>query len=308
MRNKLFALIGILISLSFIFLLIKWKIFPELLKVLRVRSNFFYLSFAIVFYLFTYFFRALRFKIFFSHLPVSNLFYVVVFHTFFNNFLPFRIGEASFPVLLKKFFSERVLKSSVFLIVIRMSDFLVLFFFFLFSLLFVYLPSKMVLFKKSFYYFLLVLTCAMAVIFIILIFKKRIFWIEKYYTVLLKEISVNRRQIVGLIVCTTVIWFFKFLMFYFVFKSIGLGFGFFQSLFISAFGELSSVLPVSGIAGIGTYEAGLIAGFFLLGLRDKREIFVYSLYVHFFILLMSLGLAFCCLFLCVKIQRFKKIN
>ncbi|MEQ8269869.1 lysylphosphatidylglycerol synthase domain-containing protein [Algiphilus sp.] len=56
-------------------------------------------------------------------------------------------------------------------------------------------------------------------------------------------------------------------------------------------GELSSVLPVHGVAGAGTYEAAVVAGMGLSGAAMSGQLLAAAVNLHLFLLTVSVGLA-----------------
>lgn len=78
---------------------------------------------------------------------------------------------------------------------------------------------------------------------------------------------------------------FKFSAFYFILpKEVNINI--FQSILASSSADLTTVLPIHGIAGIGTYEAGYSGILILLNIPYNLSISL-SILVHTFILLSS---------------------
>ena len=62
-----------------------------------------------------------------------------------------------------------------------------------------------------------------------------------------------------------------------------LGLSYSQSWMGATTGELSSVLPIHGVAGAGTYEAGVLAGLLPWGV-DHAEALAAAVNLHLFVL------------------------
>ena len=74
--------------------------------------------------LISYLLRAYRIYYYFSAPPSSFLTYLRIhlLHNSLNNFLPMRLGEASFPLLMKRYLNVSYIDSSSKLILLRLLD------------------------------------------------------------------------------------------------------------------------------------------------------------------------------------------
>jgi len=120
---KIKHLVSLAVLAVFTYFLVEYGVFLKLKEiVLSLRPE--YLALSLLFYLATYIFRALRFSVMFPDISVLELSAVMAVHTFFNNVLPFRSGEASFPIILRKLFGVDIAISSVALLFARVLDIL----------------------------------------------------------------------------------------------------------------------------------------------------------------------------------------
>ena len=251
----------------------------DILKKLSIS----YIFIALLLYTFTYYLRAKRFAVFFPGIKTVDLAAVMAVHTFFNNILPFRSGEASFPIILKKLFNIDGVISSAALVVVRLFDLLSL------SIIFTLVTLGVAVEDRRFLAVSLFLSGTILLIMVagfkfLKILKKRFSFASTLFFFFSEFKSVKNFGLVFLY--SLLSWLTKFAAFYFVMKAGSLKFNFFQTTFAATFGELTTVLPLHSIGGFGTYEAGLVGGFALLGFKGGYALTV-AFYFHLLLLLMS---------------------
>ena len=280
-------LISAAILLIFAYFLYRYGVFkklPEIFESLDLKL----LVLSILSYIFTYCLRALRFSLIFPSIKVSQMVAVMGVHTFFNNVLPFRSGEASFPIILKKLFGVETHASSTALLFVRLLDLLSLSLIFSFSVFTVSLKERKLLWFSGGIFILLILTTWM-LLKILNKLKNRFKLIASVLAFLSTFISISK--LFRLIAYSFLNWLTKFFSFYLIFKAAKVNLSFPQTVFISTFGELTTILPIHSFGGFGTYEAGLVGGFKLLGVKTSTALTV-AFYFHLILLLMSGMLAF----------------
>ncbi len=284
-RNSL--LVSLIILSIFIYFLVEYNVFSKLNEILN-RLFPIYLLLSLIIYISTYFLRAKRFTLFFPEIKTLDLSAVMAVHTFFNNLLPFRSGEASFPIILKKLFNVEGVISSATLLLVRLFDLLSLSILFTLSTVFISLQNKKLLLISVFLFFFILL-----IIFIgfklLRKFKNRFsiaFTLFGFFS------NFNSKRNLTLVFTYSILnWTFKFLSFFFILKAGGINISFPKTIFAATFGELTTVLPIHSIGGFGTYEAGLVGGFALLGLKGSYALTV-AFYFHLLLFTMSGVLAF----------------
>lgn len=226
-------------------------------------------------YFVSYIVRTLRWRLTLDLKDFKKLFKVTVFNTFFNIVLPFRIGEISFFYMLKKE-GVSLPQTTLSFVVTRIFDGLSLVGVFgLFYFLYVGSPIAGVL--------TLILSAFLFIPISFLIKKIKHQEVLNYHS---KLQLLNLMKVYALSVLTLM---FKFSAFYFVLPtslSIPLSLSFLA--FTTA--DLTTVLPIHGIAGIGTYEPGFASVLILLGF-DREVSFLSATIVHIFIILSSLVIA-----------------
>jgi uncharacterized membrane protein YbhN (UPF0104 family) len=212
--------------------------------------------------------RAARIRRFFKKETKSlGVLRITFLHNFLNNFLPMRIGEFSFPLLLKEFYEIDNKISLRALFIFRLTDLLSI----IFLSLFVFL---------SLYYSLM---------FNILILVAWYFGVS--YLLQERDIKRNLFEKVEILILSLFAWFIKiFALTYLLLSLITVSL---ESSFVAIiFGELTSILPIHGFAGTGTYEGGIIFGLNSLNKNINIDSMISaSLLVHFTVLLYSLILA-----------------
>ncbi len=280
-------LVPTLILFIFLYFLYEYRVFEKLSEIAsRLRPE--YLIASLSFYLLTYLTRAKRFSLMFSRISTPELSAVMAVHTFLNNLLPFRSGEASFPVILKKLFGIETAISSAALMVVRLLDLLSLSFLFTISLFAVAFDKKELLWIPG------ILTAV--TLLILLAAFKLIKKLKNRFTVigsvfLFFQNFISFKTVIMLTLYSLLTWMFKFMSFFFILKAGGIKLNYFQTVFVSTFGEITTILPIHSFGGFGTYEAGLVGGFSLLGIKGSYALTV-AFYFHLILLVMSAVLAF----------------
>ncbi len=235
---------------------------------------------------------ALRWRVMLNaKVSLGNIFYASAVHNMLNNLLPFRTGEASFVILLKKLFSVPVIKSSSILLYARIFDALSIFFWFLVS----GIVYKSVLNKtlENSTYLMLYIFSAFLLIFALayLIFKRDFIgmmseyfkknnmtngllskWSYKISTVL-KEVKS------GLIfnkvaVMSVLLYLLKYTFLMLSAYVFGLELNIFETIIAGTVVMIATVLPIQGVAGFGTIEAGWVLGLYVLGVDKETAVMV----------------------------------
>ncbi|WP_457640849.1 lysylphosphatidylglycerol synthase transmembrane domain-containing protein [Persephonella sp.] len=267
---KIFELfVSIAVTGGFLYLFYVVIGFEKLLSFITEISAF-DLFLAFVLYTSSYITRTFRWKITLEIKDFKKLFKITSFNTVFNIFLPFRTGELSFFYMLKK---ENIhFKDSAFsFFTVRVFDAIALFTVFISSL----------LFYKGYPVLGLILMSVMPFSFYLLKFLLKFVKIKKFQEFNQNVLTIkNLTYLYGLSLLTFIL---KFSGFYFVIPE-GINLSFLENFFAAAAGDLTTILPIHGIAGIGTYEGGYAGILVLIGI-DKDTALLSSVFVHIFILL-----------------------
>jgi uncharacterized membrane protein YbhN (UPF0104 family) len=204
-------------------------------------------------------------------------------HNVFVNFLPVHSGEVSFPILMKRYFAISVNHSVSGLLWLRYLDFHALILIALISL-WVATPWSWVPALLVGWAILPILTvlfwerCGSA-------FDKHDNKLSSLVAGMLKALPKSRGKLLESWGWTTLNWGVKLFSFAWI-LTIFTPIDFADSVFGAAGGELSTVLPVNAPAGIGTYEAGVIAAVTPLGVKLHHAV-IGGVNLHLFVLGMA---------------------
>ncbi len=246
----------------------------------------FALTIAVLLMLVSYFLRAVRFYDFFmlkSKRHFVRLLRITVLHNFFNNMMPMRSGEASFPVLMKDYFAVPYRHSAPALLWLRLLDLYALL-----ALAFISLQSLMP--------WGTVVKIAMSVVVTLaplsaLLVQERIrSWLLTHQdgswqlkaSELMSALPDSPVRFVRALFWTLINWLIKLVVYAWLLQ-VFTGLDFYQCWSGATTGELSSVLPIHGIAGAGTYEAGVVAGL-LPWQVNATEALAAAVNLHLFVL------------------------
>jgi uncharacterized membrane protein YbhN (UPF0104 family) len=258
---------GVIIFLLFVFFIEKYLGWLELLQPWsRLPVMAILVSVSVIF--FSYWLRAFRLYDYFrdqKQVKISATYKIMLLHNFFNNFVPMRAGEASFPILMQRYFDISLVKSGPALLWFRILDLHTL------------LVLGLVVFGH--YYFGLTVTILLAIplLFVPVLlntFGKALLILlhrrldKKMFTRLVITVLENfpndPSQFYRSWFWTVTNWLVKISVFSWVLIQ------FIDIEYINAWvgviaGDLTSVLPVHGFAGAGTYEAGVVAALLPFG-------------------------------------------
>ena len=232
----------------------------------------------------SYLLRAVRFYDFFHQYARGHfglLLRITVLHNFFNNMLPMRSGEAAFPLLMKQHFEMPYGHSGPALLWLRLLDLYALL-----ALGFISLQS-MLPYATEVKLLLGIGVLLSPMLALLLQERVRRFlaggsdWKLKAAD-LMSALPDTPGKFIRAVFWTVLNWLIKIAVFSWLlsaFTSLPLN----QSWMGATTGELSSVLPIHGVAGAGTYEAGIAAGLFMFGISGT-DILAAAVNLHLFVL------------------------
>jgi len=229
--------------------------------------------------------RALRIKISFE-LPAQRypqMFYLSTNHNLLNNLLPMRTGEVAFPVLIKRYFGIGLMTSSSHLLLYRLLDLVAL------------LSVAGVL---AVWQFNPLAAAGLALVTLtgLLLFdhgKRFVVWIlGRFRHQKLAKLAVEFSNLPtrgghfgAIVLVTYAVWLTKLLAFLGVVLQLS-QLTLTQAVTSVAIADLSSILPIHGVAGSGTFEAAFVlAGQFYA--IDTTALLKVAVQLHLFLLLMS---------------------
>jgi len=220
------------------------------------------LALAVTAMLLSYLLRALRFYDFFYRYCQGRftlLTRITVMHNFFNNLLPMRSGETAFPLLMKQHFALPYRHSAPALLWLRLLD--------LYALLVLAMISLKELLELP---LAAEWSIAVALLLAPLLVLPLQNAVEQYLqrhpahwsarlAELMHALPKSPWPFIRALFWTLINWALKLAVYAWLLQQF-LPLPFYQSWVGATTGELSSVLPINGVAGAGTYEAGVVAG------------------------------------------------
>lgn len=257
----------------------------------------------------------------------NNIYFTISRHYFFNKILPFRIGELSLIYFLRNEQKISYTRGIGALFYIRILDLLIilLYFFiaFLINILFFFNQNNIGNITIATYILIL-----LVILFLIFIFLGKIInYIYRFFVLLTKKTNIFNKKIYykflnkfkifsyeinsfikaksnkKIILLTMLNRFLHSLVLFIIFLAFGVNmrFGFF--IIGSTLSTITNILPVNGIGGFGSFEAGWTIGFSLLG-HDKSIAFLYGFGINIVVFFFTLFLLAIGYFL----YKFKKNN
>jgi len=251
-----------------------------------------YLIAGFILYTCSYLFRAWRFHILLNkEVGIKELFLVVCVQNMMNNILPARIGELSYIYIIKKIYSTPSTQGIATLFISRLFDIISLGL--LLSISFIFISNT--IFINQFFFLLVV--SLIFIVFLILIltlfygnfflyyflnFLRRynlynlsyILFLVKKCEELINyfEAIKNNCKLLFVMVISTIIWICLFSMSYLMMLAMNIDVTLNVVILGSSIALFTTLLPISGVGGYGTYEAGWTIGFVSLGLSKESAI------------------------------------
>lgn len=231
----------------------------------------------------------------------KNLFATVLVNSSILNLLPFRSGELSLPLLLKKYFGIKKREGFLLLFYLRTIDTVVILSFLIITIL-LFSGSVIQLKSISYLFIFILLLFAFLALFkgdklLLLLnsfFKKRNYCgffkkISNFTDELLPVYKFYKDRIKETVVLSVLIFIILTFVFGFVLKAYPIDLSYLNIIVISLIIIIITSLPINGIAGIGTVEFGMAAFLASTGIDKNLSIsiafnyhFIYLMFVIFF--------------------------
>jgi uncharacterized membrane protein YbhN (UPF0104 family) len=278
-------IIALLIFIGFIALIEYYFGWQQILSPWR-RVSWYSIGITLVLTFVSYWIRAMRLFNYF-HADMNGMFplcfKLMLQHNLLNNLLPMRTGEVSFPVLMKRYFNVPVIRSVPVLFLFRVID--------LHTLLALALLAAGQLWLNNIF--------ATTGLFIVWMFIPWVlYWMHNVLLqklgdhpngkgrIFLQEILVslpnNVRAFWHAIAWTWINWAVKLAVFTWVLL-LFLDTDFTTAWLATIAGDLTSVLPIYGVAGAGTYEAGVVSALLPFKVETNQAVQA-AVNLHLFIL------------------------
>lgn len=289
------------------------------------KIPFWSLGIAFLFYTFSVFLKALRFRIILrTGISLGQLFPIVSLYMFFANVLPMRAGELSYIYLLKKQARTPGTKSFASLIIGGIADAAVV----LLAMLVVgwhlrnalgnvivaltdNLAGKICILIRSekfiFTFIIAVILLTMGVIGLVMVRRKtsRQSYIRQYIRQYMQIIKSKVYEVgheladtsfdvrlLGIITCSILIIAFRFVTQWYLIKSMGIGINIWEISFALLFGVLFSLVPVHGPAGLGTVEVPWVLALSAISDVPLKDIIASGFGLHIIIIIYCVILGF----------------
>jgi uncharacterized protein (TIRG00374 family) len=259
-------------------------------------------------YLISAFLRALRFKwlIHSKEVPLLQLFRISILYNLFLMSLPSRLGELSYPYLLRRSCGISMTEGMASLIASRIYDLLVTLMIFLVA------ATKFQGIFKMDPLGLIFLALVLTALTLLALFHMNyllawvsngvfristwvgpkgsglLHWVQKRIAEMSEDFSAIKARGTHLwvTVATIICWIMAFWMFYAFLMGFGIFVPFPKVVFGSTIAILANALPISGLGNWGVLEAGWAVGFLLVGL-SKEEAIATGFGVHILIFLIT---------------------
>ena len=307
-------ILSIFITVGILFVLLLQISLKDLYALLRTIDPLWTVLGSIA-YLLATFFRALRFKwlLYSKGIPFSDLFRITAFYHLSLMVLPSKLGELSYPYLLKKISAMNITEGLASLIVSRIYDFFII----LMILLFVSIGFEG-LFEVN--PFLITLLVALLIGFIIFALSymssflrwssnvlgrvsnrtgsrniRLVLWMQEKMSEMAEDFYAikARKTYFPVSVTSLASWVMIFCAFYAYMKGFGVDIPLTKIILGSTVSVIANALPISGIGNWGTLEAGWAAGFLMVGLSKEKAIAT-GFGVHIIIFIVCALISFFC--------------
>jgi len=254
-----------------------WSSLMHLWQKLSPQDGFIILTLMLLSYLI----RSIRVYTFFIEHKKSDFLTFLrttLLHNFFNVFLPMRSGAITFPIMLKRYLNIDPVQSSALLVWFLFLDLqlllLLVMFFILHGSVHILILIGLIIAVYNIPYLIFRLR--------IYITRKEVFRKSKFLSRLITGIPRTSSQFWITFFWTTLNWPIKLLAYGWLLSRIIL-IPLMDGIWASLTGDLGSIIPLQGLAGFGTYEAGVIFGLTGKGIAMESSV-LGAINLHLFIL------------------------
>ena len=244
--------------------------------------NWTWLIIAFLFHFSNYYFRSKRFSsiLDLADFPFLKILGITNLYGMYLYLMPFKVGEASFPLLYKEHLDVPLVKGTAALLVARFSDFMVIALLIPSLLIFQWTNLSgwlrygagllsMVIFSLWFFFIWLVQNPDKILNSQVMNVNLKKAALEKIRQIILRIIEevlrINRQKIFWrILMITFLIWMCIQATLFFIIKSLGFSIVITQVFVITIIILLMSLLPIQGIANLGSHEISWVTAFALL--------------------------------------------
>ncbi|MGE5473057.1 MAG: lysylphosphatidylglycerol synthase transmembrane domain-containing protein [Ignavibacteriales bacterium] len=288
-KKSVTVIISIIITIISFYILFSIVDIKKLIISMK-NINFEYFFIGVIFYLVTYIFRSLRFYVYLKEKKIKylSILFITFLHQFYYRIMPIKTGEISFIYILKKNNNVSIGESGVILLAIRVLEVIALGIIFLVSSIFI--SNKEITLEN-----ICVSIIVIAIFILFLLFLPRIISIISNIAISLNkkndnqilikisnilnimedkfhEVVASKVKLIEVLFLSLGLWLTLYFSMFFWIKALNIDFSFSKTIVGSLLAVLTTILPVTGIGGFGTTEAGWAVGLTILGMSNKDAI------------------------------------
>ena len=286
MRKKLSKIFfAILVSVTILYFLLRninTTVFFDKVKNVNVT----FIGLIVIGFFFLYLSRTLRFSLVVKK-DLSKIFFISTIHNFLNKLLPFRSGELSWPLLLKKYLNVSIADGLGLLLLVRYLDIFAIIALFTTSALFVQpeFLTPPLLFTLSSILIVQILSLVYLRYFVklarMLLSSVNIGFLNARSEALILRLDNLEKKtseagylrlLITLIPLSFINWLSIYFIYYAYILMFDLDFSFLHVIIACSIVNIFTNLPINGIGRFGTFELGWAAGFILLGMTKDVAI------------------------------------
>ena len=283
-KSKTFKIIfSTILTIVFIYLIISYIDFEYFFEQIK-DINYFFLIIAALCLAINYLFRGLRLNLILGINNKLKLSAISTIHYLFNRIMPARLGEASLPILLKKYLKIDYKKGTSSLLFYRVFDFFLMLLLLLIVLSLVKIENVnltgIIIFSISGIVLLIIAWIFLSKIInlslkILQKIKFQVKVTKKIATFLIKiknyKEARSKKFMLKLFVYTLINWLIVYSYYYFILLAFSFDIGYFQTIFGASVSSFSFIIP-NAAGNIGPFEAGWGLGFYLLGISKDISV------------------------------------
>ncbi|NTV23541.1 MAG: flippase-like domain-containing protein [Nanoarchaeota archaeon] len=303
MRTPVKILISVLLTIILVYFLLQQISFASVISTLK-EFPLPTLAFGFLLYVLSYLVRTLRFSILImKKIRLAELFFIVCVHNMMTSLLPMRAGELSYVYLTGER-GERKTRSLAAVLLVRLFDMSAIALIFIAAMTLTGLADTRFITLGAFAF-----AAVSAFFFVLFISYKNIAWLSKLQLMRTKPaqyiltraeetltycVKEDKKKLFQLFLLSLLLWSISFSMSYFLVLPLGIDLGFGKTIAAFCFTALISAIPIQGVLGFGTVEAGWTIIFMYYGVEKGLAIpsgfSFHILNILFFLVLGIVGL------------------
>ncbi len=284
---------AILITIFLLYILISKITYNDFDKLFSSISALRILGIWLVYFVYLQLIR-LRFSVLIHSKKIKawSFFSIITIHNFYNRFLPLKTGEVSYVYMLRQKHKIPAAEGTATLIIARIFDYV--------TVSFLFAAASLYLIKRTPAYVTTITAIISGLLILSLIFlffiaaigSRMINLLEKFINktglnkfsassiVLEKSSELNnsfetissKSTYLYTFIFSVLIWLSMFFMHYLLHGGMGLNTPFLHVVIGSTFCIFTNILPLHGVAGLGTYETGWSIGYLMMGFTKEMAI------------------------------------